>query len=162
MWMLGKVPFDYAANENTDNSANPQSLITKTCLFNSAHLKPHFYIVKLGLQWYTLLFLISAQKHRLWVLVWTASPVFSINMKKISDLFLSENFQFLEVKFSIYLNRRVFVMATLIWYYYPVAFRLCGHWTRRSFCVLTASVSLIKTLTIHLKASLIFRYPQNT
>ena len=25
--------------------------------------------------------------------------------------FLSENFQFLEVKFSIYLNRRIFVMA---------------------------------------------------
>ena len=30
-------------------------------------------------------------------------------MKKISD-FLSENFLFLEVKISIYLNRRVFVM----------------------------------------------------
>ena len=30
-------------------------------------------------------------------------------MKNIS--FLSENFQFLEVKFSIYLNRRVFVMT---------------------------------------------------
>ena len=29
-------------------------------------------------------------------------------MKNIS--FLSENFQFLEVKFSIYLNRRVFAM----------------------------------------------------
>ena len=28
---------------------------------------------------------------------------------KISE-FLSENFQFLEVKFSIYLNRRVFLM----------------------------------------------------
>ena len=26
------------------------------------------------------------------------------------QFFLSENFQFLEVKFSIYLNRRVFVM----------------------------------------------------
>ena len=31
-------------------------------------------------------------------------------MKNIS-FFLSENFQFLEVKFSIYLNRRVFVMG---------------------------------------------------
>ena len=30
-------------------------------------------------------------------------------MKKISE-FLSENFQFLVVEFSIYLNRRVFVM----------------------------------------------------
>ena len=33
-------------------------------------------------------------------------------MKNIS--FLSENFQFLEVKFSIYLNRRVFVMVVRI------------------------------------------------
>ena len=32
-------------------------------------------------------------------------------MKNIRG-FLSENFQFLEVKFSIYLNRRVFVMET--------------------------------------------------
>ena len=31
-------------------------------------------------------------------------------MKNIRD-FLSENFQFLEEKFSIYLNRRVFVMV---------------------------------------------------
>ena len=30
-------------------------------------------------------------------------------MKK-NETFLSENFQLLEVKFSIYLNRRVFVM----------------------------------------------------
>ena len=32
-------------------------------------------------------------------------------MKNIR-VFLPENFQFLEVKFSIYLNRRVFVMLT--------------------------------------------------
>ena len=32
-------------------------------------------------------------------------------MKNIR-VFLSENFQFLEVKFSIYLNRHVFVMGT--------------------------------------------------
>ena len=31
-------------------------------------------------------------------------------MKNIR-VFLSENFQFLEVKFSLYLNRRVFVMG---------------------------------------------------
>ena len=34
-------------------------------------------------------------------------------MKNIR-VFVSENFQFLEVKFSIYLNRRVFVMKTQI------------------------------------------------
>ena len=31
--------------------------------------------------------------------------------EKYQSFFLSENFQFLEVKFSIYLNRRVFVMS---------------------------------------------------
>ena len=31
-------------------------------------------------------------------------------MKKYISFFLFENFQFLEVKFSIYLDRRVFVM----------------------------------------------------
>ena len=35
-------------------------------------------------------------------------------MKNIS--FLSENFQYLEVKFCIYLNRRVFIMLCLVWY----------------------------------------------
>ena len=32
-------------------------------------LKPHFYIVKLGFTGVYVIFLISAQKHRLWVLV---------------------------------------------------------------------------------------------
>ena len=39
--------------------------------------------------------------------------VLSRNVEKILE-FLSENFQFLMVKFSIYLNRRVFVMSTLV------------------------------------------------
>ena len=68
-------------------------------------LKPHFYmyIVKLGFTGVNIIFLISAQKHRLWVLVRTASPrrfeldpqiyVFSRNMKNIR-VFLIENFQF--------------------------------------------------------------------
>ena len=34
-------------------------------------------------------------------------------MKNIRVFFLSENFQFLEAKFSLYLNRRVFVMRDL-------------------------------------------------
>ena len=37
-------------------------------------LKPHFYTVKLGFTGVYIIFLISAQKHRLWVLVRTASP----------------------------------------------------------------------------------------
>ena len=73
--------------------------ITKTCLYNLDPLKPHFYIVKLGFTGVCIIFLISAPKHRLWVLVRTASP---------------ENFMFLEVNFFIYLNRRVFVMNRVI------------------------------------------------
>ena len=48
--------------------------ITKTCLYKVDLLKPHFYIVKLGFKRVYIIFLISAQKHRLWVLVRTASP----------------------------------------------------------------------------------------
>ena len=48
-------------------------VITKTCLYNTVPLKPHFYIVKLGFTGVYISFLISAQKHRLWVLVRTAS-----------------------------------------------------------------------------------------
>ena len=48
-------------------------VITKTCLYNFDPLKPQFYIVKLGFTGVYIIFLISAQKHRLWVLVRTAS-----------------------------------------------------------------------------------------
>ena len=50
--------------------------ITKTCLYmyNADPLKPHFYIVKLGFTGVYIIILISAQKHRLWLLVRTASP----------------------------------------------------------------------------------------
>ena len=48
--------------------------ITKTYLCNFDPLKLHFYIVKLGLTGVYIIFLISSQKHRLWVLVRTASP----------------------------------------------------------------------------------------
>ena len=51
-----------------------KAVITKTYLYNFDPLKPHFYIVKLGFTGVYIIFLISAQKHRLWVLVRTASP----------------------------------------------------------------------------------------
>ena len=99
-------------------------IITKTCLYNFDPLKPHFYIVKLGFTGVCIIFLISAQNHRLWVLVRTASPIYvlSRNMKKY-QIFLSKKFMFLEVKFSIYLNRRVFVMCMLI---VPQVYRYTG------------------------------------
>ena len=47
--------------------------ITKTYLYNFDPLKPHFYIAKLGFTGVYIIFLIFAQKHRLWILVRTAS-----------------------------------------------------------------------------------------
>ena len=41
--------------------------------------------------------------------------VLSRNTKNYQS-FLSENFQFLELNFSIYLNRRVFVMLTMFFF----------------------------------------------
>ena len=84
--------------------------ITKTCLYNFDPLKPHFYIVKLGFTGVYIIFLISAQKHRLWGLTSTHNLCFEQKFEQYHS-FLSENFPFLEVKFSIYLNRRVFVMT---------------------------------------------------
>ena len=40
--------------------------ITKTCLYDYDPLKAHFYVVKLGFTGVYIIFLISAQKHRLW------------------------------------------------------------------------------------------------
>ena len=52
----------------------------------------------------------------MWVRVRTASPHNLCFEQKYENIrvFLSENFQFLEVKFSIYLNRRVFVMNVVL------------------------------------------------
>ena len=49
------------------------NVITKTCLYKVDPLKPQFYIVKLGFTGVYIIGLISAQKHRSWVLVRTAS-----------------------------------------------------------------------------------------
>ena len=59
-------------SERLNTNQTPFS-ITKTRLYNFDPLKPHFYIVKLGFTGVYIIFLISAQKHRLWVLVRTAS-----------------------------------------------------------------------------------------
>ena len=90
-------------------------VITKTRLYSSEPLKPHFYTVKLGFTGVYINFLISAQKHRLWVLVESVlTSTHNLCFEKIYENyhnFSSESFHFLVVKFSIYLNRRVFVMV---------------------------------------------------
>ena len=93
-------------------------VITITCLYNFDPHKPHFYIVKLGFTGVYIIFHISAQNidcgYSLelppWaVLTSTHNLCFEQKYEKYRS-FLSEKFQFLEMKFSIYLNRRVFVM----------------------------------------------------
>ena len=49
------------------------TFIMETCPCNEHPLTPHFYIVKLGCTGYTFFFLIFALKHRLCVLIRTAS-----------------------------------------------------------------------------------------
>ena len=77
--------------------------ITKTCLYNFDSLTPHFYIVKLrftGVYIFFLIFLeninceFSLESHR-------HNLCFEQIYEKYQS-FLSKNFQFLEVKFSVY------------------------------------------------------------
>ena len=74
--------------------------------------KPHFYIVKPGFTWVYIIVLISAQKHRLWVhlgnvaLMSTHNLCFEQKYEKYPNFYLKN----LMVKFSVYLNRLVFIM----------------------------------------------------
>ena len=89
------------------------------CLYNFDPLKPHFYTVKLGFTGgYTLFFLFFLKNidcgYSLEPPRWGGSNeyhnlCFEQKYEKYQN-FLSKNFHFLVVKFSVYLNRRVFVM----------------------------------------------------
>ena len=57
----------------SDLEVSSAKFIRKTCPCNIYPLKPHFYIAKPGYAGVYLFFLIFASKHRLWVLVRTAS-----------------------------------------------------------------------------------------
>ena len=60
--------------------------ITKACLYNIDTLTPHLYVVKLGFKGVYVIFLISAQKHRLWaVLTSTYDLCFEQTDKKYQD-----------------------------------------------------------------------------
>ena len=74
-WITKDAKFRLADNEDPDQTDRICRLIdiTKTCLYNFDPLQPHFYIVKLGFTGVYIIFLISAKKHKLWVLVRTAS-----------------------------------------------------------------------------------------
>ena len=94
-------------------------LITKTCLYKFDPLKPHIYIVKLGFTGVYIIFLISAQNincgysleppRRGGCNEYPQSMCLSRSRENIRIFYL-KIFIFLMVKFSVYLNRRVFVM----------------------------------------------------
>ena len=95
--------------------------ITKRRLYNFDPLKHHFYIVKLGFTGVYIIFFIlqknidcgySLESPRRGGSNEYPQSMFSAEIRKIYFFFffLSEIFQFLVVKFSIHLNRRVFVM----------------------------------------------------
>ena len=88
--------------------------IKRTYLYNFDPLKSHFYIVKLGFTVVYIIFLISAQKaqkHRLWVLIRTASvavlmsthnPCFEQKYEKNIRTFYLKIFVFGSKMFSIF------------------------------------------------------------
>ena len=114
----GQTVKQKCADAHTDLGMDGKITSRKHAYIILTPLKPHFYIVKLGFTGVYIIFLISAQnvdcgyslepprtggsnkypQSMFWAEIW-----------KISE-FLSKNFQFLEMKFSMYLNRRVFVM----------------------------------------------------
>ena len=94
--------------------------IKKTYLYNFDPLKPHFYIVKLGFTGVYIIFLILLKNKDCGyslnciteaVLMSTHHLCFEQKYEKYQN-FLSENFPFLVIKSSIYLNRHVFKMKS--------------------------------------------------
>ena len=120
MWSADCLPSILSINHlSTTTREGPSS--RKHAYIILTPLKPHFYIVKLGFTGVFIIFLISAQNIDCG---YSLEPprrggsneypqyMFWAEIRKISE-FLSENFQFLDVKFSIYLNRHVFVMYVI-------------------------------------------------
>ena len=121
--------------EMTPDAKNPHKkmklaeVITKTHLYNFDPLKPHFYIVKLGFTGVYIIFLISAQKHRLWVLVRTASAVLTSTHNLCFEqiyvkyqrfylkIFSFWRWKFLYIWIGVFSYRGVFVMVGFPWPY---------------------------------------------
>ena len=99
------------------------NIITKTRLYNSDPLKPHFYIVKLEITGVYIIFLISTKNIDCGYLLEPPrqggsneypQSMFWAEILKISE-FLFENFHFSWLYNSMYLDRRVFVMNSVLW-----------------------------------------------
>ena len=117
MWIV-------SLQENVCEMSNSFPGIMKTCLYNFDLLKPHFYKVKLGFTGVYINLLISAQKHRLWVIVRTASAflnrlcgsneypqyMFWAEIWKILEFFYLKIFSFFGVEIFCIFDRCIFVM----------------------------------------------------
>ena len=120
--MVGYIVFELVVFSCTDFRSPLFPLvyfITKTCLYNIDPLKPHFYIVKQGLTGVNIIFFLFLLKNI--YCGYSLEPPFRAILTSTHNLcseqkyekyqsFLSENFQLLEVKLPINLNRRVFVI----------------------------------------------------
>ena len=106
------------AQKGLIRSSKVQITITRSYLYNFDPLKSHFYKVKLEFTQVYTIFLISAQNidrgyslKRLAEAVLTSTHDLCFEQKyEKYQRFFSEDFQFLEVKFSLYLNRHGFLM----------------------------------------------------
>ena len=91
----------------------------QTCLCNVDPLKPHFYIVKLGFTWVLGIhfFLISALKHRSWVLERVPTIYVLSKNKKNIPIFLLKIIIFTctSVKYYSIMFGCIFVMKTCIY-----------------------------------------------
>ena len=93
--------------------------ITKTSLYNFDLLKPHFFMVELGFTGVYIIFLISAQKHRLWYSL--EPPRRGGSNEYPQSMFWAEIWKKKKKKkkkkiefLSVYLNWRVFVMKNKV------------------------------------------------
>ena len=105
-------------NGNTQHAAYKFQNNMKACLNNFDPLKPHFYIVKLGFTGVYIIFLFLLKNKDCGYSLELPQrggsneyPQSRFEQKYENyQNFLSENFQILVVKISVYLNRRVFIM----------------------------------------------------
>ena len=97
------------------NSAEHEICPLKTCLYNFDPLKPHFYIVKLGFTGVYIIFLILLKNIDCWYSLEPPRRNLCFEQKYENyPKFYLKIFIFLVAKFSVYLNRHVFVMKSQI------------------------------------------------
>ena len=120
IWSLFKHENLTTCNKILWNRGEIAPNITKTRLYHFDPLKPHFYIVKLGFTGVYIIFLVLLKNidcgyslDRLVEMVLTSTYNLCFEQKyEKYQIFLTESFHFLVVKFSVYVNRHVFVMRS--------------------------------------------------